>query len=222
MAFARWVTDQTPVVDALINGAGAFGAIGRFEATDSEQWFHTIRVNLFGAYLMTKHLLPALTRSGDPRVVNFSGGGAFGTFPHYSAYAVSKSAVVRLTECLAVELADRRISVNAVAPGFVATAIHDATIAAGPDAAGQTHYERTQALMREGAVPLELATECVLFLVSPEAHGLTGKTISASFDPWRQPVFSESIPEINASDLYTMRRVNPEHLAAGHLKARLG
>ena len=99
--------------------------------------------------------------------------------------------------------------------------IHDATIAAGPMGAGTKHHEHTQKLLREGAVPMEVVVECVRFLLSPAAAHLTGKTISASFDPWRRPDFSEHISDINASDVYTMRRVNPDHLADGSLKTWL-
>ena len=220
-AFVSWVSDQTPAVDALLNCAGGFGAIGPFDKTDSGAWMQTLNVNLFGTYLMSKHLLPLLQRAASPRIINFSGGGAFNPFPNYSAYATSKAAVVRLTECQAAELADRGIAVNALAPGFVATPIHEATIAAGPAGAGLKRHEHTRKLLQQGAVPMEVVVECVQFLLSPAAAHLTGKTISASFDPWRRPDFREHVSEMNASDLYTMRRVNPEHLADGLLKTWL-
>ena len=92
---------------------------------------------------------------------------------------------MRLTECLAEELKGRGIAVNAVAPGMVATEIHEATLRAGPDQAGREHFERTEAAMAQGGVPMEVPVACVEFLLSPEADGLTGKTIAAGFDPWR-------------------------------------
>src|SRR5207244_1954627 len=101
------------------------------------------------------------------------------------AYATSKAALVRLTECLADELKSRGIAVNAVAPGMVATEIHEATLSAGPDQAGREHFERTQATVAQGGVSMEVPVACVEFLLSPEADGLTGKTIAAGFDPWR-------------------------------------
>jgi NAD(P)-dependent dehydrogenase (short-subunit alcohol dehydrogenase family) len=220
-AFVQWVKEQTPHVDALINCAGAFGAIGPIEQTASAAWFETIRVNLFGTYLMVKHTLPLMEQSGDPRVLTLSGGGAFGAFPNYSAYASSKAAIVRLTECLASELAPRGIAVNALAPGFVATDAHEATMAAGPDLAGALHYRRTEAILAEGGARMADVIACVRVLLSPATHGLTGKTISANFDPWQTEAFREWIAEITCSDLWTMRRQNIVNLPEGSLKKTL-
>jgi NAD(P)-dependent dehydrogenase (short-subunit alcohol dehydrogenase family) len=142
-AFVEWVKTQTPRIDALVNCAGGFGAIGAIDQTDSTEWLDTLRVNLFGTYLMVKHVLPLLTVSSDARIVNFSGGGAFSPFPNYSAYACSKAGIVRLTECLAAELAPRGIAVNAVAPGFVATDAHRMTMTAGAERAGVVHADST-------------------------------------------------------------------------------
>jgi len=111
--------------------------------------------------------------------------------------------------------------VNAVAPGMVATDIHKATLEAGPEKAGTEHYERTRTAMTVGAVSMEVPVACVRFLLSRAADGLTGKTISASFDPWRKPAFGAHVAEIVQSEVYTMRRINPAHLPDGPLKELL-
>jgi 3-oxoacyl-[acyl-carrier protein] reductase len=216
------VAAQTPSVDVLINCAGAFGAIGPLETTDTDEWFGTFRVNVLGAYLMIKRSLPLLAASTDARILNVSGGGAFAPFPNYSAYACSKSAIVRLTECLAAELAPRGIAVNAVAPGFVATDAHLATLAAGPERAGSLHFRRTQSILQEGGADMALMVDCVRTLLSPCTAGLTGKTISANFDPWQTSAFSSRIADIARSDLWTMRRLNIVNLPEGSLKTTLG
>ena len=208
LQFMDWVRRQTPSVDALINCAAILAPIGDIARTDSEEWWHTLRVNLFGTYLMIKHALPLFGGSSKPQIINFAGGGAFNSLPNYSAYACSKVGVVRLTECLSEELAGRGISVNAVAPGFVATPIHRATLEAGSDRAGEGQYKLTKNGLKDG-LSAEAAIECVRFLLSGAAAGLTGKAISARFDPWRDPDFSSYIPEINRSDLMTLRRVAP-------------
>ena len=220
-AFAAWVRSQADGVDALVNCAGGFGAIGPAAQTDSRAWWRTLETNLLGTYLIIKHLVPMMKPASRPRIINFSGGGAFEPFPRYSAYAVSKAAVVRLTETLAVELAPRGITVNAVAPGFVATEIHQDTLRSGVALAGAEHFERTRQRLREGGVPIEVPVACVRFLLSERAAGLTGKTLSASFDPWDSPAFVERIPQISASGLYTMQRINLVHLPDDDLRRAL-
>jgi NAD(P)-dependent dehydrogenase (short-subunit alcohol dehydrogenase family) len=220
-AFVDWVKHQTPYVDAVINCAGAFAAIGSLATTDSRDWLNVISVNLFGTYLMSKHALPLLDGSKRPRIINFAGGGAFSAFRNYSAYATSKAGIVRLTECLGAELAEQGIGVNAVAPGFVATEFHEATMVAGPEKAGSVHYERTKAILDGHGVPMSVPVDCVRFLLSDEALGLTGKTLSANFDPWRSAAFRLRIDDITRSELYTMRRVNIVNLPQGSLRATL-
>jgi NAD(P)-dependent dehydrogenase (short-subunit alcohol dehydrogenase family) len=219
--FVCGVKETVPAIDALINCVGTFGAIGPLAATDTNEWFDTIRVNLLGPYLVIKHFLPLLTGAADPRIVNVAGGGAFSPFPNYSAYACSKAALVRLTECLAAELAPAGVAVNALAPGIIATEAHDATLQAGADRAGTVQYRRTLAILRDGGASMERVVECIQALLSEKLHGLTGKTISANFDPWGTETFQTRLNEITRSDLYTSRRYNVVNLPPGSLRDEL-
>ncbi len=136
----------------------------------------------------------------------FSGGGASGPFPNYSAYACSKVAVVRLTETIAQELAPE-IEVNCLAPGFVLTRIHRQTLEAG-SRAGQEFFEKTKTLLEEGGgVPATVAAEACAFLVSDAAKGITGKFVAAAYDDYR--AWPLHLEELRDSDLFTLRRTLP-------------
>ncbi len=208
LKFAQAVAAKSTGVDALICCAGAYGPIAPIQLVDSSEWMRAIHANLFGTFASIKAFLPLLSARKGARVLTFSGGGAFNPLPRYSAYAVSKAGIVRLTETIAEELKPMGIAVNGVAPGFVRTEIHNATLAAGPALAGEEFYAMTQNKLREGAVPMEVPIDCVRFLLSSAADGLTGKTLSASFDPWAAPTFAKNIADLNKSDVYTMRRMN--------------
>ena len=206
-AFHDFVKSKFSHVDVLINCAGTFGAIGRFDKTDSKMWKNTFEINTFGTYLTTKHFLELILHSDTKKIINFSGGGAFSPFKNYGAYAVSKAGVVRFSENLAVELEGEGVQVNCIAPGFVSTELHNTTLEAGNELAGK-HHEITLEKLKNGPVSIDVPVNCVKFLISHESDGLTGKTISASFDKWDTDAFKASIKEISTSDLYTLRRIN--------------
>lgn len=221
LAFVEKVSARADAVDVVVNCAGGFGEIGPVATVETERWWRTIEVNLKSAYLIARHMLPLLRKGRRPRIINFSGGGAFSPAPNYSAYACSKAAIVRLTECLAAELAPLDIRVNAIAPGFVPTEMHLATLAAGEGRAGRLQYRRTQALMHQEGSSIDKIIDCIRMMISPLVDDLTGKTISSNFDPWHSPTFAECLSDVACSDLYTMRRVNIVNLPDGWLRTTL-
>jgi NAD(P)-dependent dehydrogenase (short-subunit alcohol dehydrogenase family) len=224
--FVEFVRQRTERVDALINCAGGFGAIGSIDQIDAAEWMRTVTNNLFGSFLTIKYFLPLLENAPAPRIINLSGGGAFSPFPNYSAYACAKAALVRLTETLAVELAPRGIAINALAPGFIATRTHETTMVSGPQRAGPVQFNRTARLLQQSAdeaasARMAAVRQCVRALLSPAYQGLTGKTISANFDPWGSEAFRSHLSDITRSELYTMRRTNLVNLPEGYLRASL-
>jgi 3-oxoacyl-[acyl-carrier protein] reductase len=146
----------------------------------------------------------AALRATDGPIVAFSGGGATGPLSRYDAYAASKAATARLVE----NLAGDGLRINAVAPGFVATRMHEATLAAGPEDAGAEYYARTQRDLESGGTPPEVAADLVAFLLSDAARGIAGRLISAPWDPWREPAFQERLRR--ERDLATLRRIDDQ------------
>ena len=219
--FRKYAEKRFEFLDVIINNAGVFGAIGRFDMTDSKSWKKAFEINTFGTYLVTKYFLGLLLKSGTKKIINFAGGGAFNAFPNYSSYAVSKAAVVRFTENIAAELKGSGVKVNCIAPGFVATGLHESTLKAGEKLAGE-QYRHTMEKISKGSTPVGIPVSCIKFLISDESGPLTGKTISANFDKWGSDVFNSSIDEISSSDLYTMRRINIVNLDGNdNLKKKL-
>ena len=125
-----------------------------------------------------------------------------------SPYAASKAAVVRFAETLAGEVKDDHIDVNSIAPGALNTRLLDEVLDAGPEKVGKAFYEKSLRQKNEGGAPLERGADLCVFLASAESDGITGKLISAVWDPWDQ--FSEHLDEMKKSDIYTLRRIIPK------------
>ncbi len=198
-------------LDGLVCAAAVSTPIGGIGTYSPQEFKRTLEINLFGTWLAINACLPLL-RESRGSAVTFSGGGATSPLPRFDAYATSKAAVVRLTENLARELAGDGVRLNSVAPGFVVTRMHDATVEAGPDAAGSGYFETTQRQVEEGGVPPERAAELVAFLLSPDAEGITGKLISAPWDPWEDEDFRARLR--SEPDLATLRRIDDQFFTA--------
>ena len=115
---------------------------------------------------------------------------------------------MRLTETLAQELQDFSIDVNAVAPGALNTRLLDEVLQAGPEVVGPAFYERALKQHETGGVPLEKGAALCVHLASAAGDGITGKLISAQWDPWQR--LSDLRSELTDSDIYTLRRIVPE------------
>ena len=193
-------------IDVLVNSAGIYGPIGPSWENDPEHWREAVTVNLFGVFLMCRHVVPVMIKAGRGKIINMSGGGATTPFPRFTAYAASKAAVVRFTETLARELVGQGIQVNAIAPGFVVTRLHQRTLAAG-EGAGRDFLRKTQEELAGGGVDPYIPADLVAFLASDAADHITGKFISAVWDQWRE--FPDHLDEIEKTDVYTLRRIVP-------------
>lgn len=194
-------------IHVLVNNAGVYGPKGLVEEVSWDEWEHAVRVNLFGSVLCSRAVLPHFRANGYGKIVQLSGGGATSPLPRLSAYAASKAAVVRFAETLAEELRGTGTDVNAVAPGALNTRLLDEVLDAGPDRVGESFYERALEQRSAGGTPLDLPARLVVFLASAASDGITGKLISAPWDPWAE--FPGHIEDLRTSDVYTLRRIVP-------------
>jgi NAD(P)-dependent dehydrogenase (short-subunit alcohol dehydrogenase family) len=212
-AVVAGATHELGPLDGLVNNAGVYGPKGLIEEVDWTEWTRAIEINLNGTVLACRAVLPEFRRRGGGKIVNLSGGGATAPLPRLSAYAASKAAVVRFTETLAEELRGTGIDVNSVAPGALNTRLLDEVLAAGPDKVGKAFYERSLRQKTEGGAPLEKGSALCAFLLSSESDGITGKLLSAVWDPWAELPNRRS--ELEKSDIYTLRRIVPKDRGQG-------
>jgi len=194
-------------LDILVNNAAVAGPSGAVESVDWEQWRRALEINLLGAVLLSRAVLPHFKSAGRGKIIQLSGGGATNPLPMLSAYAASKAAVIRFVETLAEETRAYRIDVNAIAPGALNTRMLEELLAAGPERLGQTFYERLLRQKRDGGAPLSAGAGLAVFLGCDSSNGITGKLLSAVWDPWE--ALPQHLAELNGTDIYTLRRIVP-------------
>ena len=195
-------------IGCLVNNAGVYGPKGPTEQVSLEDWQRAFEINVYGVLLPSRALIPHLKSRGRGKIINLSGGGATQPMPFISAYAASKAAVVRLTETLAGELRPDKIDVNAVAPGALNTRLLDEVLSAGPAAVGDAFYQKAVKQKDAGGTSPALGASLCVWLASAESDGITGKLLSAPWDPWRE--LASRREKLAASDIYTLRRIVPE------------
>jgi 3-oxoacyl-[acyl-carrier protein] reductase len=194
-------------LQALVLNAGIYGPMGATESVSLDEWKRALEINLYGVLLPSRAAIPHFKKMGRGKIVVLSGGGATNPLPNISAYAASKAAVIRLMETLAEELKSFHVDVNAIAPGALATRLVDEVLAAGAEKVGAAFFEKNKNWKEKGAVPLELGAGVAVYLASAESDGITGKLISAQWDPW------EKLHEFKGDlggDIYTLRRIMPK------------
>lgn len=194
-------------VDILVNNAGIYGPLGPTDEVDWSEWTKAVEINLYGSVLPTRALLPHFKKRRYGKIVQISGGGATNPLPKITAYAASKAAVIRFAESLAEEVREFGIDVNAIAPGALNTRMLDQALAAGPDSVGEAFHARMQRIKSEGGTALHLGADLAVFLASGASDGLTGRLISAAWDPWK--TLPDRLKELTPTDVYTLRRIVP-------------
>ena len=200
--------DVFPRLHILVNNAGVYGPKGLIEEVDWMDWVKAIEINLLGSVLMCRAVLPHFKKHRYGKIIQLSGGGATNPLPCISAYAASKAAIVRFSETLAEEVRDYGIDVNAIAPGALNTRLLDEVLEAGPEKVGAAFYDRAVKQKEQGGAPLEKGAELAVFLASAASNGITGKLISAVWDPWE--TLPERFDELKKTDIYTLRRIVPK------------
>jgi len=206
--FVAFALRELGSLDDLVLNAGIYGPMGPTESVDLIEWRRVIDINLFGVLLPSRAVIPHFKKAGRGKIVVLSGGGATNPLPNISAYAASKAAVVRLMETLAEELKPHHVDVNAIAPGALNTRFVDDVLAAGPDKVGVAFFEKNKQWKEKGATSLDLGAGLAVYLASSESNGITGKLISAQWDPWAK--LHEHRDELSKSDIYCLRRLVPE------------
>jgi NAD(P)-dependent dehydrogenase (short-subunit alcohol dehydrogenase family) len=174
-------------VDILVNNAG-ISKRSKFLEYDDDTWLEVLKVNLFGAYLCTKHILPLMQKATKGRIIMMASTAAKGPVPFNTSYSASKHGLIGLTRSLAAEVAldgYPQITVNAICPFFVETEMFTGSEGYLAQMSRNTDRSREEiiknsvgsSLQKRVLKPEEIA-ELAVYLASDEAEGITGQAIN--------------------------------------------
>lgn len=194
------VERQLGPVDLLVNNAGIIWPSDLVWEVNPDQWWRCMDVNLRGSFLCARAVLPGMIARHRGRIINVSSGAGLGPIPYGSAYVVSKTAVIRLTENLAAETREHGVSAFAIHPGTVRTPMTEAVLA---DPRTQDRLPWFLEFFEEGRdAPPEHAVNLILLLASGRADALSGCFISIHHDVAEMV---QRADEIQRDELYTLR-----------------
>jgi 3-hydroxybutyrate dehydrogenase len=170
-------------IDILVNNAGQAEA-APFGKTDIALWQRMLDVNLTGVFLCTQAVLPSMLERRSGRIVNVASTAGQKGYAYVAAYCAAKHGVIGMTRSLALELAARGVTVNAVCPGYTETGLLDQSIEKIVAQTGRSEEEAREALLRSNpqrrfVTPDEVASSA-LWLCLPESRSITGQTVSIS------------------------------------------
>lgn len=184
----------------VICAAGVQGPIGPFLTTPPKAWLDAVNTNLIGVTNVCRAVLRPMIERRSGKVIVLAGRGAAQARPNFTAYASSKTAVVRFVETLAEELLDDNVQVNCISPGATYTSMTDEVIRAG-EAAGWKEAEEADHIRHTGGVSPDVQIQLALFLASEQSNHITGKLIHVH-DDWKKLKTTNIHPE-----MYTVRRI---------------
>jgi 3-hydroxybutyrate dehydrogenase len=169
-------------VDILINNAG-IQHVAPVDEFPDDKWEAIIRINLISAFYATKAALPSMKARGWGRIVNLSSAHALVASPYKSAYVAAKHGISGFTKSVALEVAQQKITVNAIAPGYVWTPLVANQIPDTMKARGLTEEQVKRDVLLAAQptkefVTIEQVADLMLFLVSDSASAITGSTYS--------------------------------------------
>lgn len=195
-------------IDILVNNAAIQGPIGPLWENDWTKWQSALQVNLLTPIALCRSLVPQMIQRRSGKIINLSGGGATVPRENFTSYAVAKVAIVRFSETLAEEVKKYNITVNCIAPGLMNTSMIEEIFQAGIEKVGNKEFNIiNQKRLQQDNDTIESAAKLCSFLASSKSADITGKLISAVWDPWQR--LSEYAADLQNSDIFTLRRIVP-------------
>lgn len=169
-------------LDILVNNAG-IQFVSPIETFPPEKWNDIIAINLSSSFHTMRAALPGMVEAGWGRVVNIASAHALVASPFKAAYVAAKHGIAGLTKTVALEMAEKGVTVNAIAPGYVETPLVTGQIKDTAKARGITEEEVVRDVMllaqpTKKLITIEQVADMALFLCDEKASSITGTVLS--------------------------------------------
>ncbi|MBF8262498.1 MAG: short-chain dehydrogenase/reductase [Parachlamydiales bacterium] len=200
---ARQLAENVPSWDFLLFATGSQIPVGAFEKVDIDRWVSSIQLNFVNQLRLLHRLLPVRNFSScEKSVLFFAGGGTNNSVNNYSAYTLSKIALIKACELFDSEIKDVKFSI--VGPGWVKTKIHNATLESGEQWAEKNFEKTRQKLNSNDCVPIIDVIRSFEWILSQPKKIVGGRNFSTVFDQWG----SEELVKLLSVDgnMYKLRR----------------
>jgi acyl-CoA synthetase (AMP-forming)/AMP-acid ligase II/NAD(P)-dependent dehydrogenase (short-subunit alcohol dehydrogenase family) len=205
----RRVTDELGPVDVLVNNAGMTGPMGPLWEVDAEEWWQSMRVNLLSTVTSVQLVVPSMIARGRGRILNITTVAGVFRWPMVTSYAISKGAMIKLTENLSVELRGTGVKVFSLHPGLLPLGLSEPAMShqeQNPVQASVFEWLRRSLASGDGVDPDE-STEFLLRVAAGDADHMTGRHLAVGDDLDELAARAE---EIRKQDLYMLRRREPQ------------
>jgi NAD(P)-dependent dehydrogenase (short-subunit alcohol dehydrogenase family) len=195
--------------ETLVVCPGSTDPVGAFDQCDFDEWESSVRVNFTAQMQVIHELLPFRSLSATPGagVILFAGGGTNNAPCNYSAYIISKIALIKMCELLDAELPNTRFTI--LGPGWVKTKIHHSSLRA-PARAGANYQRIIDRFNSNNWTPMEAVLDCCDWIVSQPRQTVGGRNFSLVNDPWGTPELEMAL--LQDQNLYKLRRHGNDRL----------
>ncbi len=193
-----------PKWDILVNATGDLKPVSPFNKSEFDTWENSVVLNFSSQMRIIHTLLPSRNTQNSigPGVLLFAGGGTNNATTNYSAYTISKIALIKMCEILDAEIPDTRFSI--IGPGWVNTKIHKATLQAGSENAGEIFDSTQEMILGDTAVPMEQVLASCDWLVNQPRNIVGGRNFSTAHDDWGTTELNEALKK--DPNMYKLRR----------------
>lgn len=194
--------------DVLVLAPGTQDPIGPFLDCDFKEWESSLNINFVSQIRIVRKLMDFRSRKGPaPTVLFFAGGGTNGAVVNYSAYTVSKIALIKMCELLDAEVNDTKFVI--LGPGWVKTKIHDSTLRA-KHKAGDNFQRTLSTIATSQWTPMKRVLDCCDWMIGAQREVVSGRNFSVVHDAWN----TEKLQRLLLTDhgMYKLRRNGNEIL----------